>query len=249
MNKENTKEIYRSGVSLTLNKEYSFVLRQVSPDLQTTVLFPSPLAGEGGWRPGEEYTKENNFITHPSSVCWNFVPQTTSPARGEVKRLGFTLIELLVVVLIIGILVAVALPQYQKAVEKSRMAEAITLLRAIANANQVFFVANGRYAAENEMDLLDVEIPGTPKTSGDKTTAIQTKYFEYSTKKETHTTPEIAVAYRIEPRNNNVTNLFYLYILSTEPERVQCYIVNQNTSPVTSAQRKLCEDINSKGIL
>ncbi len=83
---------------------------------------------------------------------------------------GFTLIELLVVVLIIGILSAVALPQYTKAVEKSRATEAITLLGNLANAEQIYKMSTGGYT--NDLTLLDIQLPGvdskTPTTTSTK---------------------------------------------------------------------------------
>lgn len=70
---------------------------------------------------------------------------------------GFTLIELLVVVLIIGILSAVVLPQYQKAVEKSRAMQAVIVVRSVRDAQEVYYMANGFYAPT--LDLLDMEPP------------------------------------------------------------------------------------------
>lgn len=80
---------------------------------------------------------------------------------------GFTLIELLVVVLIIGILAGVALPQYEKAVMKSRYSNLMATVNALGAAEETYYMANGRYT--NDFEALDVSSGGCT-LSGDKQT-------------------------------------------------------------------------------
>ena len=89
------------------------------------------------------------------------------PWRGKVGEArmrgtthGFTLIELLVVVLIIGILAAVALPQYQKAVEKSRATQAWVLLKSTHKAAKEYFLANGEYPTNFNDLAIDIPFNG-----------------------------------------------------------------------------------------
>ena len=78
-----------------------------------------------------------------------------------VKNAGFTLIELLVVVLIIGILAAVAVPQYQKAVARSRIAAFLPIVKDLYEQKQMFYMSNGRYPAN--LDEIETIPPGFRK--------------------------------------------------------------------------------------
>ena len=80
------------------------------------------------------------------------------------KNNAFTLIELLVVVLIIGILSAIALPQYQVAVNKARLSGVLPIMQAIKQANQVYFLENGTYS--NDPEELGIDLPAGYSLSG-----------------------------------------------------------------------------------
>ena len=98
------------------------------------------------------------------------------------NKKGFTLLEMLVVVLIIGILAAVALPQYRKSVEKTRASEALMDIGVMEQAIKRYTLARGNPTERtNWIDLADIELSGGEweENSAYCRPGFKTKYFIY----------------------------------------------------------------------
>ena len=158
--------------------------------------------------------------------------------NANISRLGgFTLIELLVVVLIIGILAAMAMPQYFKAVERSRMAEAVTLMDSIVKAQRRKLMQTNRYAATFEG--LDVSPKGARgpvyHTKGDPQTGAGGNGFNIQMMVARGT--PIVVAWRAVNGDFEHPSLQYKYNLfrDFDSDNVTCQGLNQ-------AGQELCAD-------
>lgn len=148
------------------------------------------------------------------------------------NKKAFTLIELLVVVLIIGILSAIALPQYNLAVEKARATEALVVLKSIKDAQELYYMENGHYCESANKDDLGITIP-------------ESKYWTYTI----NAGPNQST---FATRKNKDLLLFYRFShqtsASVEPDSIACgWGASSPTDEVVAYTTRMCKALGATG--
>lgn len=153
----------------------------------------------------------------------------------EIQKQGFSLLELLIVVLIIGILAAIAFPNYQRVKETTIMAEGIQIVRQIFDAHQAHYIIRNSYT--DDIDDLDIRFDGI-RFKDNGTQRVQTDKFLISTAGAG--SREIALVHRLP-----YGSAYYMYIYRTPPYKLKCSYY----SGATQIQKQLCTKLNVAGHL
>jgi prepilin-type N-terminal cleavage/methylation domain-containing protein len=97
------------------------------------------------------------------------MPTTPQAADRSATRRGFTLTEMMVVTLIIGVMAAMSVPSFQRAIEQSRANIAVANLRAIWAAERLYWLEYHTYttsvATLQTLGVLDNGVPTTASAS------------------------------------------------------------------------------------
>ena len=168
------------------------------------------------------------------------------------NKKGFTLLELLVVVLIIGILAGIALPQYRKAVVKSKLAEVDLALSAAKQNIRLYLDANG-WPGEGSMDIFftgsdsigSIDLPGDCDTSSYE---CETELAKYSAE-----CLEDCCWMTVALKFSNHEELFftidsdpavwYLWFLSYDPSKEVCQWIKERNYPALGDAVTSCSEL------
>ena len=153
------------------------------------------------------------------------------------SKQGFTLLELLVVVLIIGILAAIALPQYKKAVEKAKVSQALITLKYMRERGQEFMLTHGLTENSDMSDFLPltndkigIELPSdwvcNPDYDNDELCCSDDWCFENTASNwgDGGYIPSMPAAIRVKQGKTNMGNDMYYYGLYYQQDgKLYCY--------------------------